>query len=497
MKGVTVPKILPPLGLGLTILRKAIGWNEGELAEALGVSASLISDYERGQKALTRERLEKIIAVMSYPRDAIDDALAFIDRLWAKAAHPVYPFLEAGGTDAERQRIDRVVQSLADATARVGRPLVARLLLEMRALVDCQAAQGSLARLLRRTPAERRTLIRKTQEYRTWAVSELACAESLKAAPNNADWALELAELAVDISQQVTGEPLMRKRSEGYAGAHLGNAKRVHGNLQESDATFARALALWRAGASGDPGLFNEARVLGLEASLRIDQRRPAAALILLDEALAVDRHGETKYLLINRAGALELLGDYVGAISTLRRAEALIDGNAEPRLLLVARFNAIGHLNHLLRFTESEALLPQARALAERLGQALDLVRTRWMEGWVAAGLGRRAEAVAALEQVSRDFSTREIPFDAALATLELATLYLEEGHTAEVRRLALGLAWIFKTEAVHREALGALRLFYDAAEQEAVTLDLARRIGDFLYRAQANQDLQFDSVP
>src|ERR1700681_2024020 len=186
MKGDTVPKILLALGLALTYLRKAVGWNEGELAAALGISSSLISDYERGRKPLTRERLETIVAVMGSPRDAIDDALAFIDRIRAKAAQPVYPSAP-GGSGAERQRIDRVVESLADATAQVGRPVVERLSLEMRALVDRQAAQGSLARLLRRSPAERRTLMRKTQEYRTWAVCELACAESIKAAPNNAD----------------------------------------------------------------------------------------------------------------------------------------------------------------------------------------------------------------------------------------------------------------------------------------------------------------------
>jgi transcriptional regulator with XRE-family HTH domain len=418
-----MPKILPLLGLALTYLRKAIGWNEGDLAAALGVSASLISDYERGKKALTRERLEKIIAVMGYPPDAIDDALAFIARARAKAAHPVYPSV-AGGSGAERQRIDRVVQSVAEATAQVARPLLDRLSLETRALVDRQAAQGSLARLLRRTPAERRTLIRKTQEYRTWAVSELTCAESLKAAPHNADRALELAELAVEISQQVAGEPLMRKRIAGYAGAHLGNARRVHGKLQESDATFARALPLWKAGAPGDPGLLNEARVLGLEASLRIDEGRPAEALVLLAEALAVDRQGETKYLLVNRAHALALLGDYDGATTALRRAEPLIDANQEPRLLFCVKFQLLSILCHLGLFAEAEENLPKIRIVAERLGQALDLVRTRWIEGWVASGLGRREEAIAALEQVSRDFSTREIPFDAALATLELAAL-------------------------------------------------------------------------
>ena len=46
--------------------------------------------------------------------------------------------------------------------------------------------------------------------------------------------------------------------------------------------------------------------------------------MALLSEALEVDRYGETKYLLVNRAGALELLGDYHGAIAALRQAEPL-----------------------------------------------------------------------------------------------------------------------------------------------------------------------------
>ncbi len=491
-----MPKTLPPMALALTYLRKAVGWSEGKLARAMGVSSRLISNYETGQSTLSRERLENLVAVMGLPRDAIDDALAFIDRLRAKAAQPVYPS-EMGGADAERQRIDRAVQSLADATAQVGRSLMTRVSFEVRALADRQAAPRSLARLLRRSPAERRTLIRKSREFRNWAVCELACAESIKAAPASADRAVELAELAVEISQHAEGEALFRKRIRGFAGVHLGNARRVHGVLRESEEAFARALPDWKAGAPGDPGLLNEARVLGLQASLRIDQRRPDEALALLDEALAVDRLEEKRYLLVNRARALELLGDYDGAIAALRQAEPLINGNLEPRLLCVVRYNICSGLCHLLRYAEAEELLPNVQALAERLGQGLDLVRTRWLAGWVAAGLGRREEAVAALEQVSRDFTTREIPYDAALATLELAELYLREGRTAEVRRLALSLAWIFKAEGVHREALAALRLFCDAAEKEAATAELARRVADYLYRAQRNPDLQLEAVP
>jgi hypothetical protein len=58
---------------------------------------------------------------------------------------------------------------------------------------------------------------------------------------------------------------------------------------------------------------------------------------------------------------------------------------------LWVVKFNLTGNLCHLRRFAEGEALLPEVRSLAERLGQELDLLRTVWLEGWVAAGDAER----------------------------------------------------------------------------------------------------------
>src|SRR4029079_19694094 len=135
-------------------------------------------------------------------------------------------------------------------------------------------------------------------------------------------------------------EELFLQRLQGNAEGHRGNAWRVHGKLREADAIFARARVLWQAGAPVDPGLLDEARMLGVEASLRIDQHRPAEALKLLEQALAVDRGEERKILLINRGRALEQLGDYDAAIAALWQAVPLIDGRQEPRLLLAVRFS-------------------------------------------------------------------------------------------------------------------------------------------------------------
>jgi len=488
-----LPKNLPRLALALIFLREASGWSATELGHALDVSPNLISDYEGGRKKLSRERLEKIVATMGLHREAIDEALAFLDKLTAKSQSQVYP-LEPGEAAGELRRIETVVQAAASATAEVVRPVLLQLSVELRAVVDRQEAKVTWERLKRRQPAERRTLIRKSNEYRTWALCELACAESVKVAPHSADQAVEYAELAIEIARLTPGEDLFRRRLQGYAEAHLGNARRVHGNLREADEIFARARSLWQAGGPGDPGLLNEALVLGLEGSLRIDQHRPAEALKLLDQSLAVDRGDLTKHLLINRGGALEQLGDYDGAIGALRQAVPLIDGQHEPRLLLAVQFNLLSNLCHCRRFEEAQALLPELRAQAERLGQELDLVRTLWLEGWVAAGLGRKAEAVGALEQVSQELIRLRIPSDAALATLELAVLYLEEGRTEEVRSLALALAWIFDAEGIHREAIAALRLFFQAAQKETATVELAQKLVEYLYRAQHDPELRFE---
>ena len=486
-------KKLPRFAVALTCLRVALGWSQGELAAALGISSNLISDYERGHKPLSRERLDQLAATLGLPRDAVDDVLGWVDKVWGKSGTAVYP-APPGEAQAERQRLEAVVQALARATSEAGRPLFAFLSVEMRALAERQGVKGSWARLLRRPPAERRALVRKSREMRSWALCELVCAESVKAAPHSAELALEHAGLAVEIARLVDCEDLFRRRLQGYAEAHLANAHRVHGRPREAEEVFGRARALWKAGAPGDPGLLNEARVLGLDASLRFDQRRFAESLILLDQALAVDRNGEVRFLLIVRARVLELTGDFDGAIATLRNAASLIDGRLEPRQLWVVRLNLLCNLCHLHRFADAQLLLREVRALAERLGQDLDLLRTLWLEGWVAAGLGRRPEAIASLEQVSREFTQRNIPYDAALASLELAVLYLEEGRTAEVRRLVDELLTIFKAQEVYREALAAVTLFGKAARREAATVELARRLIAYLYRAQHDPELRFE---
>ena len=178
----------------------------------------------------------------------------------------------------------------------------------------------------------------------------------------------------------------------------------------------------------------------------------------------------------------------------SLRRARrGAVERDADPRLGNVLDFNLATNYCHAGLYREAADLVPRIRILATELGDRLDLVRLGWLEGRIAAGLGKTWEARKLLAQARKEFEERGMSFDVALILLEEAIPLLEEGQRTEVRSLAGELAKVFEAKGVHREALAALRLFHEAAEREEATAELARRVLRYLFRARHDQDLSF----
>ncbi|HEY4562651.1 MAG TPA: hypothetical protein VIJ36_06710, partial [Thermoanaerobaculia bacterium] len=195
-----------------------------------------------------------------------------------------------------------------------------------------------------------------------------------------------------------------------------------------------------------------------------------------------------TARILLNKEHIYEQTGDIQGALAALREAAPSIEEAGDVRLRCVHLFKVVNNLSHLQCYEEAEVHLPQVRELAIQLGNELDLIRVVWLSARVAAGSGRRGEAITDLEQVRRHFTARGLAYDAALASLELAVLYLEEERTVEVRDLACSMGWIFQAQGIAREALAALSLFLDAAQRETATVDLARHIAAELERMKVS---------
>ena len=259
------------------------------------------------------------------------------------------------------------------------------------------------------------------------------------------------------------------------------------------------ALPIWRAGALSDSTVLAEWRLFDLEASLRRGQHRFSEALALLDKVMlsrAVNPLIISR-ILLKKEHVLAQMGDIPNALAMLREAVPYVEASGDSRLLFAVHFNMADNLCHLGLYPEAEERLSQARELAVQQGRDLDLVRVVWLEAKVAVGQDRRAAAVAGLEQVRQDFTARGLPYDAALASLELAVLYLEEERTAEVRSLARAMGWIFQTQGIAREALAALTLFFDAAQRETATVELTQRVVAELERARGKRSPVLSKSP
>ncbi len=358
---------------------------------------------------------------------------------------------------------------------------------------DLRKQAGGLWERLAEMPVSvRMEVVRTAPEYQGWALCERICQESVTEASRNVERAAGLARLAQEGAERIQGPEAWRSRLRGYATAHVANAIRVAGDLHAADSTLDEAKQLWQAGSDPD-SVLDPGRLFDLEASLRRDQRRFAEALVAMDRAIAVGRYPSR--VLVNKGFTLEVMGEYQRAIETLVEAAPLVEQHGDPRLLYMLRFNLAVNFCHTGRYTEAIELVEQVREMATSRGDEIEILRVIWLDGRIAAGMGRNTEARILLAQARHEFDARQMGYDVALALLEEAVLLLEEGQREEVKKLSRGLATVFKSNGMHREALAALRLFQEAAEQETATADMVRRLLRFLYRARHDQGLRFTS--
>lgn len=267
------------------------------------------------------------------------------------------------------------------------------------------------------------------------------------------------------------------------------------GDLRGAKEAFRTSDHHGRIGRRAPTALLEEARVLRMKAALRRAERRLPEALELLDAALAADkRHSMRGAILISKAKAMEEIVELDQAISLLQAAEHYVRRECEPRLYLCLRHNLADYLSKTDRPEEARDLLPEVRALTKENGGEVDRLRLLWTEARVEAGLGRYDEAVELYGRTRAEFVRREIAYDAALVSLELAILHAKWGAHEKVRVLARHMVPIFQAQDVHREAHAALAVFRQAAEAERGSVELLGRILGFLYRARHHAGLRFE---
>ncbi len=477
---------LPDLAIILTFLRQGAGWSQARLSRISGISRTMLNDYEHGRKELIRSRLEYILSFMNLEPEIIDENL---ERLAAnRAAAQASP----GG---QGRRIEGVVAQVGKLASEFARTALKMLAVESEAIQERARAAERWASLERREADERIALVELSPKFRSWALVELVAAKSVGAAPSSPAEALELAALARHIAERCPGGEQLRQRGEGYAWFHVANARRTVNDLRGSDAALDTAARLWEAGKVGDPGYFDEAIVRALEAAIRKEQRRFPEALRRIEEALAADNRGLRGKLLLTKAQVLGALGDIEASTEALQEALPHVDVDQEPRTALGIMCEYMRNLCWQGRAVDAAVRLRQAQELAKTLGNEVDTLRVDFLSGIVAAGTGQAEEAEETFERVRRRFAAHEppLPLYYALVSLDFGLLLLEQGRSAEVQTLATQMAWIFRSQGVHRETLAAVRIFCDAAQRCDATVELVRKVIRFLHRAEHDPHLKF----
>jgi len=481
----------------LSLLRWLAGsWSQARLGEEAGIERSEINRYERGKTRPRPATFRLITTAVGVPERLIG-FLRWCHTLIRKAlvsGKALAPLAE--GSDEPTQEAVWGVVERALGLARAEHTLLRSTPPRLGPPKDqeCRKVEMQFQQLISYPEAKQRLLIQGAPSYQDPLLCLRLCNESEAEAAHDPGEALKLAELALLVAENVHGTDALRTRCKGWATGFIGNVQRVIGSdLPGAARTFARAWRLWRQGEDPE-GLFSEAYLLDMEASLRRAQRLFPQARKLHDDALALARPEEVGAILLNKAFTFQHQGEHEEALQTLERAAQALGSERPPRLRCVLRFNQASNLLELGRVEEAAPLVREVRELAEALGNNIDLVRLLWLEGKCAAGLGQRDKAVTSLEQVRRAFEDRKLPFDFALASLDLALLYRQEGRFAEIRALAGEMLKIFQAQQVHREAIGALIVFQEAAEKEQVTAALALRLGAYLRRAQSEPGLRFE---
>jgi tetratricopeptide (TPR) repeat protein len=272
-----------------------------------------------------------------------------------------------------------------------------------------------------------------------------------------------LAYNAVKAAESLRAEdhgPLFLFDMQARAWAELGNAYKVCDEYAEAEAAFRQARALLRQG-SGDLRLL--ARLATLEASFRSTQRRLAEAHELFDGIYRIYLRLEDQHLagltLISKGICSHYEGRSRQAVESLRAGLSLTDSDRDEPSVSAGRQSLVTTLAGCGEYRQAGEVLLKSGLRQAFAEDPLNLLRLRWSEGKILAGIRNISRAEHALLEVHAGFLDLGQEAEVAFVGLDLIPVLLQQGKSQaarEVARLAYGR---FRDLGIHQEAAKARR--------------------------------------
>lgn len=281
---------------------------------------------------------------------------------------------------------------------------------------------------------------------------------------------------------------------QARAWGELGNALRAQDDLDEAERAFGFAFQSLAKG-SGNPSL--KAQLYDRHASFLGTRRRFDLAFAALDIVHSTyleirDPHLAGRALLI-KAIYKFYSGHPEQALDISQQGLELIDEEREPDLLFWSIHNRLWFLVACGRFKDARRELFRHRAALRHIEGHMSNLKLRWLEGQICSGLREWESAEQALTEVKGGFEEAGKGFHAALASLDLALVWMHQERYAEAERLAGQAADAFVALRVPRESLAAVMILKDALEKRMATAGLLQSVVDHLRISQHDPEAQF----
>jgi tetratricopeptide (TPR) repeat protein len=285
------------------------------------------------------------------------------------------------------------------------------------------AVPDVIEELLARPVAARQHLVRNVRRYWTPAVCRALLDRSHMIRYSDPFEMARIALLGV-LSAERCSPPDSQLLAEAWT--QFASGLMVRGALRSADKAFSKAAEfVLRASIAA------KLRWAECLASLRLRQARLEEARDLIDEVLRYRAYcGEAHAYasaLCQSAIIFSDAGDFVSALAETNDALELIDGAADPQLLLVARQNGARFLIDMGQPEAGFATLQATDPLFRQAADPMMLLRRRWVYAQAAAAFGT-AEMDLFAEREFRSAAdeaiSRGLPYEAASILLELGIL-------------------------------------------------------------------------
>ena len=289
---------------------------------------------------------------------------------------------------------------------------------------------------------------------------------------------IERALECLDLCASVLGDELPGLKALGWA--RLGNALRLALDFPAAEEAFRRSAFEWSIIRYGERDHEIEAEILHIKAAFRTMQHRFEEAKVLVRQTLKFlepDRQPQVfANTLVVRGSIAFAEGDPEPAIVDFKRALEFLEPR-DGRMQLTVCHNLVAAYVEAGYFAEADELLPRARELCAAHGEVLEQCQLRWVEGRVAKGLGNPSLAEECFHAARAGFSGAGESGYSAVAAVELAMLYCQQGRP-EVARYAAEAIPLLDSFKIRSEALAARRLLAEGLARERLTPEILGQV-------------------